>query len=57
MIMLPLHSQYTAAIKRIIGQALPNKFALGDVFGKQASGMFAEFIRVIYLWFKTDQRL
>jgi hypothetical protein len=47
MIMLPLHSQYTAAVKLIIGQALPNKLAVGDVFVKQASGVFAEFIRVI----------
>lgn len=36
--MLPLHSQNTAAIKLIIGQAVPTRKAVGDVFGKQAGG-------------------
>jgi hypothetical protein len=43
-IMLPLHSQNTAAVKIISGQAVPPKKAGGDVFGKQAGGVFAEFI-------------
>jgi hypothetical protein len=43
-IMLPLHSQNTAAVKIISGQAVPAKIATGDVFGKQAGGLFAEFI-------------
>lgn len=38
MIMLPLHSQNTAAVKIISGQAVPVKLATGDVFGKQAGG-------------------
>jgi hypothetical protein len=46
MIMLPLHSQDTAAIKIIIGQAIPTKLAAGDVFDKQAGGLIAEFIRI-----------
>lgn len=48
MIMLPLHSQDTAAVKIINGQAVPTKIAAGDVFDKQASGGFAEFIRRLY---------
>lgn len=43
-IMLPLHSQDTAAVKIISGQAVPAKLAAGDVFGKQAGGVFAEFL-------------
>jgi hypothetical protein len=45
MIMLPLHSQDTAAIKIFIGQALPTTLAVGDVFDKQAGGQIAEFKR------------
>lgn len=44
MIMLPLHSQNTAAVKIISGQAVPIRKATGDVFGKQAGGVFAEFV-------------
>lgn len=45
MIMLPLHSQNTAAIKIIIGQAVPPRIAGGDVFDKQAGvGGVAEFV-------------
>jgi hypothetical protein len=43
-IMLPLHSQNTAAVKIISGQVVPTKIAVGGVFGKQASGVFAEFV-------------
>lgn len=43
-IMLPLHSQNTAAVKIITGQAVPTKIAAGGVFGKQAGGVFAEFV-------------
>lgn len=46
--MLPLHSQNTAAVKIINGQAIPTKIAAGDVFGKQASGVIAEFIRSVF---------
>ena len=44
MIMLPLHSQNTAAVEVITGQAVPTKKATGDVFDKQAGGLFAEFV-------------
>lgn len=47
-IMLPLHSQNTAAVKIISGQAVPIKRAMGDVFGKQAGGLFAEFVGNLY---------
>lgn len=42
--MLPLHSQNTAAVEVITGQAVPTKIAAGDVFDKQAGGVFAEFV-------------
>jgi hypothetical protein len=49
--MLPLHSQDTAAVKIINGQALPTRLAVGDVFGKQAGGVFAEFICSLFGYF------
>jgi hypothetical protein len=48
-IMLPLHSQNTAAVKIITGQAVPTKIAAGGVFGKQAGGVFAEFVSNTWL--------
>jgi len=50
MIMLPLHSQNTAAVKIISGQAVPIILAIGDVFVKQAGINFAEFIKNYYIW-------
>lgn len=50
-IALPSHGQNTAAVKPIVtGQAGPLMFwfARGDVFGKQARLVFAEFL--LFLW-------
>lgn len=47
MIALPLHGQDTAAVKLVTGQAGPpilGCVAGGDVFGKQARPVFAEFL-------------
>lgn len=45
--MLPLHGQDTAAVKVLThwaGVASNSCYARGDVFGKQAGFMFAEFL-------------
>lgn len=48
MIMLPLHSQNTAAVKIITEQALPIKYiTIGDVFVKQVNIKIAKFLFIL----------
>lgn len=52
-IALPLHGQNTAAVKHIVtGQAGPLMLGVsrGDVFGKQARLMFAEFLLSLFVF-------
>lgn len=53
MITLPLHGQDTAAVELVVtGQAGPSIHVLaeGDVFGKQARFMFAEFLPLLLVF-------
>lgn len=53
MIALPLHGQYTAAVEPVVtGQAGPPilYIAGGDVFGKQARLVFAEFLPLLLVF-------
>lgn len=47
--MLPLHSQYTAAIDLHIGQVLPTKLKIGNVFNKQTEKYLEKIYTLILL--------
>lgn len=51
--MLPLHGQDTAAVELVChwaGSASNTSYARGDVFGKQAGFVFAEFLLLFFVF-------